>query len=271
MFTLLGTAILIIGLSLLFENQKSDIEHSLMYLFLLSGVFMIYGGIQNVKKAKQKDAAVNAYHAHIMSQIGDQKSGQSMPMMGPTEADPSAEIEAAPPSDTYKPDIIAHWHYSLEEWLFMTSSEVRRRLKEGIWVSLFIGAIGGFILYKFRGANFFFGCLFALAIGALVSWLKISVAKGEFRRRKENEIIFTTNALLINGVFKTIQSNDIQLEYVKKVESGIHTFLEFSLQWMTRKGVTNDQIRILVPQKYQNEIGQILDYYSKKGVKTEGE
>jgi hypothetical protein len=65
-----------------------------------------------------------------------------------------------------------------------------------------------------------------------------------------------------------IRDANFNLEYTKLIVGGKNNFLEFSITWKTRNGMTNDQIRIFVPFKYENEIHGILRYFNVIGVKT---
>jgi len=254
-FILFGFAMLCIGVPFIFENNRGNIEDIIMSLSIISGVLMIFGGYQNINKAKLKDKAVKEYEEEIQLQLNSTKNKIS-----------STHIK---PEEIYKPDILATWNYTKEEWKLMTKEETTRRLKEGIWVSLSVGLLAGYILYRYKDTTFLFGFLFSLCIGIFISLVKVLISNNLMMLRKSNSIIITTNVLIINGKFKTISDNDINLEYIKILKINANIFMEFSLQWLTRRGLTNDQMRILVPYKYQNEIEKVLDYYKAKGVKIE--
>ena len=249
-----GFCMLCIGIPLLISPNKSEFENTLTVLSILSGLLMILGGYQTIKKGQQKDKAVNDYENQILSQLNAIKN---------------TEVQSNNLSEpTYTPDIIATWNYTKDEWKLMTKEETTRRWKEGIWVSLGIGLLGGWVISIADGATFLTGFLVSLGVGIFVSWLKVVISNSMFNLRKNNSIIITTNALIINGKFKTIQDMDINLEYVKTLKIKEDNFIEFSLQWQTRRGMTNDQFRILVPPQYENEMQNVLDYYAAKGVRT---
>lgn len=261
-FMFFGFCILCIGVPLLIAPNKESFELSLAILLIAGGALMLVGGYQAIRNAKQKDTAVNDYEESVKQQLRNVQNLQPLS----NSSDDGTEIIT---SSTYTPDIIAIWHYSKEEWKLMTKEETARRLKEGIWVSLLVGLLGSWVLNSSRGVNYITGLFISLCVGVFISLLKVLVSNAIFRLKKNNSITITTNALIINGKFKTINDNDTKLEYVKSLKIKENHFIEFSLQWLTRRGVTNDQLRIFVPIQYKSDINKVLEYYESKGVKIE--
>ncbi len=262
-FILFGFAMLCIGVPFIFIDNRGEFENTIMALSLISGVLMLIGGYQNIAKAKQKDIAVHQYEEQVESllkTVQTEKESTSVGVSKPLETKDS---------EIYKPDIISKWNYTTAEWKLMTKEETTRRLKEGIWVTLGIAGLGTWVLIAAKGASILTGFIISASVGIFLSFLKVLLSNNLFTLRKNNSIIITTNALIVNGKFKTINDNDIKLEYVKSVKINEYNFIEFSLQWLTRSGVTNDQFRIYVPVQNENEIQKVLNYYSDKGVKTQ--
>jgi peptidoglycan biosynthesis protein MviN/MurJ (putative lipid II flippase) len=217
-----GFCILCIGVPLLIAPNKESFELSLAVLLLAGGGLMLVGGYQTMRNAKQKDTAVNEYELSVKEQLKEIQNLQSISNSSVV----SSEINS---SNNYTPDIIAIWQYSKEEWRLMTKEETARRLKEGIWVSLLVGLLGSWVLHSSRGVNYITGLFISLCVGVFISLLKVLVSNAIFRLKKSNSIIITTNALIINGKFKTINDNDIKLEYVKSLKIKENHFIEFSL------------------------------------------
>lgn len=255
-----GIFMLYMGITFLTVSERNSIENTIMSLSLAAGILMLFGAYQNISRAVLKNKALDSYENAVKKQLNESAKKAT--------TDPSGSI-LLEDTETYKPDIIAQWSYTADEWARMKRSEQKRRFKEGIWVSALIGLFGGWVLYASRDVNFAFAFLFSLAIGVLISFIKVGISNSLLANKKNNTIILTTNALIINGKFKVIQDDAIHLEYVKHVEKEQLNFLEFSLQWATRNGVTNDQLQIFIPERFKNDIGKVLDYYKKKGVITE--
>ena len=257
----LGIAVfmLFIGIALIFEKGRSYAEDTIMILSLLSGGLLLMAGVQNIRKARNKDEAMKLYKHDIRRQLSNPPDPATSALSGDVSSQTINETEE-------KPDVIARWSYTQQEWRAMNREENRRRLKEGIVVSLGVGLLGAWVLYNRRGLGFFPGFLIAVGVGIFVSLLKVALSNGLFATRKNNQIIFTSNALFINGKFKTIQDDQIGLQYVRSLKTEGVSFLEFSLQWQTRGGLTNDQFRILVPSLHEHEIQTVLNYYRNKGV-----
>ncbi|NUM32551.1 MAG: hypothetical protein HUU47_09550 [Bacteroidetes bacterium] len=268
MFIFFGICMLIIGIPMLFASDKGSIPPILTILFLLSGSLMIVGGYQTNKKNKEKEKALNDYQQSIAEQLSGAEKKKTIIVKENKTIDSKLE-HTEPNAENYKPDIIANWHYTIPEWKKMTKEERVRRTKEGIWLSIFIGAAGTLVLMWSRDANLGIALFISFFIGILISVLKIVISSNEMKMTKNNNIIFTTNALIINGKFKTINDVDVNLEYLKFVKHELGNFIEFSLQWATRRGPTNDQFRILIPEKYKDEAKQIFEYYKAKGVRVE--
>ena len=261
-FILFGFAILCIGVPFIFIDKRSEFENTIMALSIISGVLMLIGGYQNIAKGKQKDKAVGQYEKqveNILKTVQTDKKSINSAVNKPLE---TQDLEI------YKPDIIAKWNYTIDEWKLMTKEETTRRLKEGIWVTIGIAGLGTWVLSAARGASILTGFMISAIVGVFLSFLKVLISNNLFKLRKTNSIIITTNALIVNGKFKTINDNDIKLEYIKSLKVKEDNFIEFSLQWLTRGSVTNDQFRIYVPLLYENEIQKVLDYYRDKGVRT---
>lgn len=268
-FIFFGSCMLMIGVPLLFESNKDSIPAFITILCLVSGFLMIIGGYQAIKKNKEKEKAYIDYRQSIFEQLSntDKKVDPNTDLQA--EQTPQTTENAEIKTEKYVPDIIANWQYTIPEWKKMTKEERIRRTKEGIWMSLLIGGLGTGLLVWTREADIGLAFFISFFIGILISVLKVLIGNNEMKIAKNNSIIFTTNALVINGKFKIINDVDVNLEYLKFVKHELGDFIEFSLQWMTRRGETNDQFRILIPEKYKDEVKNIFEYYKSKGVKVE--
>ena len=271
-FILFGFCMLCIGFPMLFESNKDQFAIGLMLVFLLSGILMISGGFQSIKRANLKDKAIIDYEQQIQILLNTNNSKKQNLIKQDTDLVEKGVNQSEIITNTetyidkkfkevYKPDIIATWNYTKTEWNLMTKEETKRRLKEGIWVTLGIGLIGGWVIHTSRDASFITAFIFSLGIGIFLSLLKTLIANNLFKSAKNNTILITSNALIINNQFKTIKDIDIELEYVKLIKLDENSFIEFSLKWLTRRGATNDQIRILVPKANEIEIEKVLSYF----------
>lgn len=258
-FIFFGAIILIFGISLVLSKEKSSVEYGLMIAFLSGGILMIRGGVQSIITSNEKDKAVDSYEFQVIKKLNDFNSDLNSHSENKVDAPGQTE------TDVYTPDIIARWEYTNEEWKHMNQEERRRRIKEGVWFSLLIGVLGGWLLTG-RGETFLFGFLFSLAVGVLISLLKVFISNNQFSVKRNNTVLITTNALIINGTFKVINDEFIKLKQIELIKLGADEFIEFSIIWPTRKGVMDDQLRIFVPPNYKNEAEKVLNYYMDKGV-----
>lgn len=252
-----GLFMLFMGISFFTVAERNSTENTIMSLSLAAGILMLFGAYQNIKRAMIKNKALSSYENEVKKQL---KQTASNVVSHPSDSMDQEDTE------TYKPDIIAQWSYTTDEWAKMRKSEQMRRFKEGIWVSLLFGLLGGLLLYASREVAYGFAFVFSLALGVLISLIKVLMSNSLLTSNKTNTIVLTTNALIINGKFKIIQDDAIQLEYIKPVQKNQDNYLEFSLQWATRNGITNDQLQVLIPEKYKGDITKVLEYYKEKGV-----
>jgi len=250
-----GIFMLFMGITFLSVSERNSTENTIMTLSLVAGLLMLFGAYQNIKRANIKDKALVSYQNEVRKKLSGIQQNSTA---NATDTSENAE--------TYQPDIVAKWTYTPVEWALMRKLEQKRRFKEGIWVSTLIGLFGGWVLYIYRDVQFGYAFLFSLVVGVIISLIKVAISNSLLANRKNNTIILTTNALIINGKFKTIQDDAIHLEYVKQIEKDEHSFIEFSLQWATSNGVTNDQLQIFIPERFKGDIAKVLEYYKEKGV-----
>ena len=258
-----GIVMLGIGISMLVSIRHESIENTLTALFIISGALMLYGGYNQVNTARKKDKAISLYQNDINIQI--EQLQQPEVQTGLTNDLSKNHLSTEETSNL--PKLLALWKYEAEDWKLMKSNETKRRIKEGIWVSFLVGFLGIFALSQ-RGADYLTGFIFAGLVGVLIAVLKVWISARWLKSKKQNSIAISTNALVFNGEYRTINDDHVKLEYIKTIPENNRLYLEFSIQWPTRNGLTNDQIRVLVPNYAEQEVPKILDYYSKLGVKT---
>lgn len=254
---LLGMAMSVLGISLLVSSDRGEIGTLIMGLSLASGTLLLIGAVQYLKKTRVKEQALASYEQQLYRkpEVQGAPEGQYLPVSDHTEV--------------YRPDVVAVWEYTKDEWKWMGRSERKRRFKEGIWVSALVAVLGGLLLSRVRETGYLTGFLISLGVGVLIAVLKILVSDSLFAPGKHNRIMLSTNGLHFNSKFQVIQDDSIQLQHVKPVTADGKKMLEFSIQWMTRNGVTNDQFRVFIPDRYAADIDKVLAYYREKGVSTE--
>ncbi len=263
-FLTLSVFMLFLSWAIMQSEGKSGTEYLIIGLSFGSGILLLFGGINYLKSTIAKEKDIKEYENRIRAQVNTMaESGHSTHEKTTLKKDENSQEQ-----HTTSPDVIAHWQYTLAEWKKMKKVETTRRRKEGIWVTIGIGILGGLALRFSRDASFLSSFMISFSVGILLSWLKIKFSNDMFSIRANNTITFTSKALLINNSFKIIRDSQFHLEYVKPIEIENDKYLEFSLQWQTRGGATNDQFRIYAPPHYEQEIPKILNFYNTLGVKT---
>ncbi|MCX6189679.1 MAG: hypothetical protein NTW54_08790 [Bacteroidetes bacterium] len=263
-FLTLSVFMLFLSWAIMQSEGKSGTEYLIIGLSFGSGILLLFGGINYLKSTIAKEKDIKEYENRIRAQVNTMaESGHSTHEKTTLKKDENSQEQHATSSD-----VIAHWEYTPTEWKKMKKVETTRRRKEGIWVTIGIGILGGLAIRFSRDASFLSSFMISFSVGILLSWLKIKFSNDMFSIRANNTITFTSKALLINNSFKIIRDSQFHLEYVKPIEIENDKYLEFSLQWQTRGGATNDQFRIYAPPHYEQEIPKILNFYSILGVKT---
>ena len=169
-----GALLLMLGFSLLSETERDGVETMLMAMFVISGSLLLIGGYRGITRAREKDKALEWYNKEINEQLANGSNnperGVSTPIINTLNQEDKEKV-----TKTYTPDIITKLEYTPEEWKFMNKEESARRMKEGVWVSLGIGLLGGWIIWKSGNNTFPVGFLISLCLGVFVSFMKVRI------------------------------------------------------------------------------------------------
>jgi len=274
MFIVFSFFMLMLGVIMINAENKHEFEYTIAGLSLISGTALLIGGINTLQKSKTKALDTKIRETQLKKQLElsvnmeDQVQGEAHP-----SKDGEGEIiQNRPEAETVDMsdiEIIAIWEYTAFEWKIMRRAESRRKAKEGIWVSVLVGLLGGWSLKASGMLNLGTALLLAFIIGQVFSLVKVALSNNLFALKSKNKIVISASALLVNEKFKSINDRDIHLKHVKEIIDGKFHFIEFSLEWMTRRGPTNDQFRIYVPNRYLNEIQKVLHFFGAKGIRVE--
>ncbi len=210
-------------------------------VLLVCSIMIIYGAVQQFIKSKKQ----SKHYSQVLDEIQIQQSKTNQISVSKSNNIPTILAPKIHPLET---KILAHWKYSKEEWRKFISWETKERKTNIFFESFAIVLIGIPFLMFFRDADFMVSFLVCLVIASIYGFIKYRLhLKGFNTIFKENEVIITLPAIVINGSYQVMQSDEIWLSKINiKKDNGLN-IMEFVYNWNTRKGNTFDEIRIPIP------------------------
>jgi hypothetical protein len=157
-------------------------------------------------------------------------------------------------------NLITEWNYSQKEWDEFVLIEKANKKEDSIYFGICILILGTIALMILRGTSFLVGLIFTIPFAILIPWLRMKFSykhlkkgiKKPFVRIYTDHLLINTHRIELSGKIKRVKSlkiidakNDVKL-------------LEFDVQWITRKGPTNDEFRILIPADKITEAEKLI-------------
>ena len=146
-------------------------------------------------------------------------------------------------------DLLAKWNYSEKEWDEFVVIEKANKKEDSIYFGIGILVLASFGLMILRETSFFTGLLFAIPFAILIPWLRMKFSYKHLKKGVKNPYVeIYSEYLLINGHKIDLSGERKRVKSLKIIDAvNNKKLLEFDVQWMTRKGPTNDEFRILIP------------------------
>jgi len=164
-----------------------------------------------------------------------------------------------------KAAVITQWFYTEQEWNEYVRIERSNKKEDSIYFGIGIVILGTAGLMFLRGTGFFTGLLFSIPLAILIPFLRM---KFSYRHLKKEivspTVIFFPDYIKINNHKIVLVSSVKRIKSIKIIntqDNGRH-LLEFDIQWMTRKGPTNDEFRFLIPENKMEEAHKMTQSYS---------
>ena len=160
------------------------------------------------------------------------------------------------------PNILATWNYSKTEWNTYVKIEKANKKEDNLFFGLGIVLVGVFGLMMFRETSFLTALLFAVPFAILIPFLRMKISYPFLKNTNlDASVTIFKDELLINSEKIIIRSDKRRLKLIQIIESQNEQLLEFTIEWETRKGATNDEFRILIPQNKIEEAQNIINYF----------
>ena len=158
---------------------------------------------------------------------------------------------------------IATWTYSNEDWNMFVSLEKANKKEDNIYFGIGIVILGTIGLMILRNTSFLTGLLFSVPLAFLIPFLRMKFSYPHLKTHVKNPIVkIFSDKLIINKKTIELTSKRKRVKSIKILvqNNGSH-FLEFDVQWLTAKGPTNDEFRILIPEDKMEEANNLLSLF----------
>ncbi|MFY9241622.1 MAG: hypothetical protein WAO74_01195 [Polaribacter sp.] len=167
--------------------------------------------------------------------------------------------------DENNPNLITEWTYSPKEWNIYVAIEKDNKKEDNIYFGIGIIIVGVFALMVFRQTSFIAALMFATVFVILIPFLRMKISYPFLKNSKSNvSVKIFRDYLLINSK-KVVFFSDIRmLKSIQIIEVKEEKLLEFTIEWPTRKGPTNDEYRVLVPKNKMEEAKGLVSYFNHK-------
>lgn len=160
----------------------------------------------------------------------------------------------------HEKDLLAEWNYSQEEWDEFVAIEKANKKEDNIYFGIGILILGTLGLMFLRQTSFLMGLLFAAPLAVLIPFLRMKFSYSHLIKGIKNPYVKIYNdVLVINGKEIQLFTNQKRVKSLKIVDAiDNKKLLEFDIQWLTRKGPTNDEFRILIPKNKLDEAKSLV-------------
>lgn len=160
----------------------------------------------------------------------------------------------------YQENLFAEWSYSQQEWDEFVDIEKANKKEDNIYFGVGILILGTIVLMLFRQTSFLGGLVFAAPLAFLLPWLRMKISYRHLKKGVVNPFVkIYSHHLLINDKRIELFADKKRVKSLKIIEAkNDKKLLEFDVQWLTRKGPTNDEFRILIPKDKLEEAKSLV-------------
>ena len=162
-------------------------------------------------------------------------------------------------------DTIAEWNYSQEEWNAFVRIERSNKKEDSIYFGIGIVIIGTLGVMFLRDTSFWTALAFSVPLAILIPFLRMTFSYKHLKKGISNaKVQFFSDFIRVNDHKIELLSSQKRIKSIKIIDTKDPTkhLLEFDVEWITRKGPTNDEFRFLIPNGKMGEAERILNAYS---------
>lgn len=157
-------------------------------------------------------------------------------------------------------NLLAHWKYSSKQWDEFVTIEKGNKKEDNIYFGIGIIILGTLGLMTFRNTSILIGLIFTVPFAILIPFLRMRISYRHLRKGIKNpEVKIYFDKLIVNNHTIELQGKRKRVKSMKIIEAKNNLkLLEFDVQWITGKGPTNDEFRILIPKDKIKEAEHLI-------------
>lgn len=157
-------------------------------------------------------------------------------------------------------NLLAHWKYTSKQWDEFVTIEKGNKKEDNIYFGIGIIILGTLGLMTFRNTSILIGLAFTIPLAILIPFLRMKISYRHLRKGIKNpEVKIYFDKLIINNHTIELQGKRKRVKSMKIIEAKNNLkLLEFDVQWITGKGPTNDEFRILIPEDKIKEAERLI-------------
>jgi hypothetical protein len=159
---------------------------------------------------------------------------------------------------------LIEWHYSEEEWNDFVDIEKANKKEDNIYFGVAILLIVPFGLMFYRNTTYLIGLFYSIPFAFLIPFLRMKFSYKHLQKNVANpHIKLFLNHMMINHHRIEVASKRKRIKSLKIIDAkNNRKLLEVDIQWKTRKGPTNDEFRVLIPENKLLEAEKLVkDFY----------
>lgn len=161
---------------------------------------------------------------------------------------------------------LVNWTYSEQEWNEFVDIEKANKKEDNIYFGVAIALVVPFGLMFARNTSYLIGLCFAIPFAILIPFLRMKFSYPHLHKNVyQPNVKIYLNYMMINHHKIEVAAKKKRIKSLAIIESKNNKkLLEVDIQWMTRKGPTNDEFRILIPEDKLIEAEKLVkNFYSE--------
>ena len=162
--------------------------------------------------------------------------------------------------------ILDTWTFTSNEWNNFVAIEKGNKKEDNIYfgIGILIICIPGLML--FRGTSFLIALIFSIPFALLLPLLRIKFSSSHLKNNSKGAIIkIYPEYLLINNKKIDLFGKRKWIMDMKIITTPSNLkLLEFTIEWFTHKGNTNDETRIPIPKDKEQKALELINFYRNR-------
>lgn len=159
--------------------------------------------------------------------------------------------------------ILDTWTFSNEQWQKFINIEKKNKREDNIYFGIGILILSTPMLMILRDTNFMTSLLFTAPLAILIPWLRQQFGNPHLKNHIGESIVkIYPDYLIINDKKIDLYGKRKWIKNMKIIETtSDFKLLEFTIEWNTRKGNTNDETRIPIPKNKEQKAKELIEFY----------